>query len=98
MGGDPPRFLYTARLEIRYRKNVPVGKPLRLVGQAGKSRGRMAFATSYLSDSHDEILAEAEVLLVNIPGETMSSEELETLGWKIYPLEDQEAGAESLAD
>jgi len=97
MGGDPPRFMYTARMEIRYRKNVPVGKPLHLVGQAGNSRSRTAAATSYISDSEGEILAEAELLLVNIPGETMSPEELTALGWKIYPLDDQEDAGKSSA-
>ena len=33
--GESPRFMFTARLEVRYRKNVPVGQPLRLVGKAG---------------------------------------------------------------
>jgi len=42
--GDPsqPRFMYTAKLEVKYRKNVPIGKPLRILGKAGKSKGRMA--------------------------------------------------------
>jgi acyl-coenzyme A thioesterase PaaI-like protein len=88
MGGDPPRFMFTARMEIRYRKNVPVGKPLHVVGSAGKSRSRTAAASAYIEDSAGEILAEAEVLLVNIPGDTMSMEELDVLGWKVYPLED----------
>ena len=30
MGSDPmdPRFMFTAKLEVKYRKNVPTGKPL----------------------------------------------------------------------
>jgi acyl-coenzyme A thioesterase PaaI-like protein len=35
---DAPRFMFTARLDVRYRKNVPVGQPLRLVGRAGQTK------------------------------------------------------------
>jgi acyl-coenzyme A thioesterase PaaI-like protein len=84
MGGDPPRFMYTARLEMRYRRNVPVGQPLRLVGQAGKSKGRTATAIGKIYDQAGVVLAEAEALLVDVPG----CVELETLGWKVYPDEE----------
>lgn len=85
MGGDPPRFMYTARLEVRYRKNVPIGKPLRLVGRAGKTKGYTATATSAIYDSNGSLLAEAEALLVDLPAETINSVDLESLGWKVYP-------------
>lgn len=84
MGGDPPRFLYTARLEIRYRKNVPVGEPLHLVGCAGKSKRRTATATGTIYNANDEVLAEADALLINVPDETVSGVNLEALGWKVY--------------
>lgn len=84
MGGDPPRFLFTAKLEIHYRKNTPVGKPLRLVGIAGKSRGRTALAKSALYDEDGSLLAEAEALLVDVPRQVTSNVDLEEIGWKVY--------------
>jgi acyl-coenzyme A thioesterase PaaI-like protein len=84
MGGDPPRFMYTARLEIRYRKNVPVGQPLRLVGKATKSKSRSAAATSALYTQDGTLLAEAEVLLIDVPGNVLDGVDLEALGWKVY--------------
>jgi acyl-coenzyme A thioesterase PaaI-like protein len=84
INGDPPRFMYTARLELRYRKNVPLGQPLRLVGRAGKSRGRTATATGILYGPGDEILAEAEALLVDVPAELLEGADLENLGWRVY--------------
>lgn len=84
MGCDPPRFMYTARLEVRYRRNVPVGQPLRLVGRAGKSRGRTAAASGVIYDVEGNVLAEAEALLVDVPEEVISSADLEELGWKVY--------------
>ena len=84
MHGDPPRFMYTARLEIRYRKNVPVGEPLRLVGKALKSKQRTATATSQIYGPDGSLLAEAEALLMDVPPETLDSADLEALGWRVY--------------
>ncbi len=85
-----PRFMYTARLDVRYRKNVPIGQPLRVVGRAGKDKGRVATATSAIYSADGQLLAEAEALLVNVPSEGMTQADLEALGWKVYPEEDQE--------
>ena len=85
MGGDPPRFMYTARLNIRYRKNVPVGQPLRIFGHAGKSHERTAIATGQIYGPDGELLAEAEALLVNVPDEIQTGVDLQALGWKVYP-------------
>lgn len=85
MGGDPPRFMFTAKLEIRYRQNVPVGRPLRLVGKAGKSKGRLATATAFIYDEEDRLLAEADALLIDVPEEMLGGTDLEALGWKVYP-------------
>ena len=88
MGGDPPRFMYTARLDIRYRQNVPVGEPLRLVGKAGKSRGRTATSTGQILGPDGSVLAEAEALLVDVPEDVVGTANLEALGWKVYEGED----------
>ena len=80
-----PRFMFTARLDVRYRKNVPVGQPLRLVGKAGESRGRTATATSTIYDQAGNILAEAEALLINVPDQVVQNVDLSQLGWQIYP-------------
>ena len=88
MGGmEAARFMFTARLNITYRKNVPVGQPLRLVGKAGESRGRSAKATSTICDQAGNILAEAEALLINVPEQVVQNVDLSKLGWQIYPEE-----------
>jgi hypothetical protein len=76
--------MYTAKLEIRYRKNVPVGQPLRLVGKAGISKRRTATATGAIYDQGGELLAEADALLIDVPEEIVSTVDLEVLGWKVY--------------
>ena len=84
MGGNPPRFMFTARLNIRYRKNVPVGQSLRIVGHAGKSKERSALATAQVFGADGDLLAEADALLVNVPEEITSQVDLQALGWKVY--------------
>jgi len=85
MGGYPPRFMFTARLDVRYRKNVPIGEPLRIVGHAGKSKERIAIATAQIYGPDGDLLAEAEAMLVNVPDGLAEQVDLEALGWKVYP-------------
>jgi acyl-coenzyme A thioesterase PaaI-like protein len=85
MGGDPPRFMFTARLDIHYRKNVPIGVPLHIVGHAGKSKERTAVASGQIFGPNGELLAEADALLINVPKEVTDQVDLEAIGWKVYP-------------
>lgn len=80
-----PRFMFTASLKVRYLKNVPVGQPLRLVGRAAETRGRVAQASSAIYDREGNLLAEATAVLVNVPEETIAGVDLEALGWTVYP-------------
>ena len=82
---DAPRFMFTAKLDVRYRKNVPVGQPLRLVGRAGAIKARTAEASSAIYDLEGTLLADAQVLLVNVPDRMIQTTDLASLGWKIYP-------------
>ena len=88
MGSDPmnPRFMFTAKLEVKYRKNVPIGRELHIIGRAGKSKARSAEAWAGIYDSEtDELLAEGNVILMNVPPEQFDSSRLSELGWKVYP-------------
>jgi len=88
MGSDPlaPRFMFTAKLEVKYRKNVPVGKALKVIGKAGKSRGKSAEAWAGIYEAESgELLAEGNVLLINVPDDQFDLSRLGELGWKVYP-------------
>ena len=91
MGGDQPRFMYTARLEVRYRQNVPVGEPLRIVGRAARSKGRTATAVGEIYGPGEVLLAEADVLLVNVPEDVIGDVDLEALGWRVYEESDHDS-------
>lgn len=87
MGDDPqnPRFMFTGKLEVKYRKNVPVGKKLRVVGKAGASRRNLAEAWAGIYDETGELLAEGNAIHVDVPREKLDMSQLEALGWKVYP-------------
>jgi acyl-coenzyme A thioesterase PaaI-like protein len=85
--GEPskPRFMFTAKLEVKYRRNVPIGKPLHIVGRAGKAKGRMAESWAGIYDEAGKLLAECNSLLIDIPANTIENADPVALGWKIYP-------------
>ena len=80
-----PRFMVTGKLEVKYRKRVPVGEPLRIIGKAGKSKGKIAEGWAGIYNSSGELLAEATALLIEVPQSLLSSADANTLGWGIYP-------------
>ena len=87
MGSDPlnPRFMFTAKLEVKYRQNVPISKMLKIIGKAGKSRSKSAEAWAGIYDAEtNELLAEGNVLLIDVPNEQLDRSRLSELGWKVY--------------
>src|SRR5687768_5292972 len=88
MGSDPskPRFMFTAKMEVKYRKNVPIGKLLKVIGKAGKSRAKSAEAWAGIYDAEtNELLAEGNTLLIDVPEDQIDMSRLNELGWKVYP-------------
>jgi acyl-coenzyme A thioesterase PaaI-like protein len=88
MGSDPlnPRFMFTGKLEIKYRKNVPVGKKLKIVGKAGKSKRNLAESWAGVYDMETgDLLAEANAMHIDIPKEKIDLSNLDELDWKVYP-------------
>ena len=84
MGDNPLRFMFTAKLEVKYRKNVPVGQPLKIIGKGVRDRGRTAECWSGIYNLEGELLAEASALLVDLP-QPPDPAGLEEIGWKVYP-------------
>ena len=85
MAGDHLRFMLTARMAIRYRKPVPVGEPLELVGRLLKQSGRLSMAQAQLLLPDGSVGAEAEAVLVDYPDRLAEADRLQALGWKVYP-------------
>jgi acyl-coenzyme A thioesterase PaaI-like protein len=84
MAGDPNRFMYSAKLEVRYRKPVPTGQPLHLVGKFIRRRGRVAISHAEVWLEDGTLGAEAEGTLVDLPESHVDEKELEAFGWRVY--------------
>lgn len=85
-GADNPRFMFTGKLEVKYRKNVPVGKMLKIIGKAGRSKGKIAEAWAGIYDVEtNELLAEGTGMHIDVPNQQFDVSRLEELGWKVYP-------------
>ena len=85
MVGDPTKFTMTAKVEVRFRKPVPTGEPLQIHGRVDRRRGRMAFASAELRLPDGSIAAEAKGMMAEVPDQAMDAEQLDELGWKVYP-------------
>lgn len=86
MGGpESPRFMFTGKLEVKYRRNVPIGRPLKIIGKAGRTREKIAEAWAGIYDENGELLAEANAIHIDVPKDKIDMSKLEELGWKVYP-------------
>jgi uncharacterized protein (TIGR00369 family) len=85
MIGNHNHFRLTAKMNIRYRQPVPVGKRIRLEGWVVEDRGRLANAHAEIRLSDGTVAAEAEVVLADLPDAPRTEEVLAELGWRVYP-------------
>jgi acyl-coenzyme A thioesterase PaaI-like protein len=83
--GEPERMMVTAKIEVRFRKNVPVEQPLRLVGTLVERKRRATRARGEILLPDGTVGAEAEAIMMDHPISGLDSEALAALGWKVYP-------------
>jgi acyl-coenzyme A thioesterase PaaI-like protein len=82
---DPNNFQVTARMTLRYRRKVPTGEPLQMIGWIEREGSRASKATAEIRLPDGSLGAEAEALMVDYPEPFIDEDELELLGWKVYP-------------
>ena len=58
------QMYYTGRLQVRYRKPVQTGQPVRLHGWITRDRGRTLETRAEVRDADGQTLAEAEALFI----------------------------------
>lgn len=90
MQGDPDRFMVTAKMQIRYRRPVPIGIPLEASGHARRDTGMVAEATGKICNLEGEVLAEAEAYYVAPPKDLLQNAQPSALGWLVIPDEGEE--------
>ncbi len=62
-------FTVTGRMEITYRKLVPIGQRLRATAKLVQDRGRAKKVHGEIRDQADTLLASADALFIHIPKE-----------------------------
>ena len=92
MAVDPAYFMVSAKLTVRYRKPVPVGQPLQLMGKVLRRRGRISTSRAEIRLSDGTLCAEAEGTLVHLEDFEVDAGQLVELGWKVYPEDPESDG------
>ena len=63
------KWVVTAKMELRYRKPVPIGQPIRVVGWTTRARGRILEARGEVRLEDGSVAVEAQAVYVEIPEE-----------------------------
>ncbi len=91
--GDPPRFVVTARLSVRYRKPVPVETPLKLAGRIVEDKGRVITVAGEIHGPDNILLAEAEAVLVEVDASFFGEDAINNQKWQVYSSDNERGGA-----
>jgi uncharacterized protein (TIGR00369 family) len=85
MIGDHHHFMMSVKLEIKYRKPVPTGVPLQIIGRVVRLRGRLGKAVGEIRLPDGTLAAESAMTLADLPPEMLANADLEALGWRVDP-------------
>jgi len=75
----------TAKLEVRFRRPVPLGQPLTLVGEMTRLRSRTLEARGEIRLEDGTVAAEAEGVYIRLPQEEIKRMEEELGFWEVVP-------------
>jgi len=87
LGDSSLRFFVTLKMELRYRKPVPIGVPLVIRGDLVRDRGRFVETHGAIFLPDGSAAVEAEVLVAEAPREISEGTDLDRIGWRVYPDE-----------
>jgi acyl-coenzyme A thioesterase PaaI-like protein len=87
LSGDSNRLVYTAKMEVRYRKPVPLHTRLILRGVLDKDRGAILTAHGNITLPDGTLLADGAATVVEVPKDELAKMNTPEVGWQIYPLE-----------
>ena len=88
--GSPLRFVVTAKMNVRYRKPVPVETPLKLRGWVIADRVRVVEVGGEITNAEGVVLADALATLVEVEPGFFGEQALSPDDWKVYPQVEDE--------
>jgi acyl-coenzyme A thioesterase PaaI-like protein len=83
MIGDHHHFMFSVKLQVKYRHNVPTQTPLLIRGKVVRLRGRLGKAVGEVILPDGTVAAEAEMTLADVPADIMINANLAALGWYV---------------
>lgn len=81
----PERFMFTARMETRFRRPVPLHQEFVVRGQVDSIRDRTALVSGQIALTDGTVAVEVSATLVDIPSEQMEAMLAQDVGWQVYP-------------
>ncbi len=84
------RFMFTARLEVRFRRPVPLGQEFLVRGRVDQDRGRTASVSGEIVLADGSVAVEASAILVDIPQDRVAQMLTADVGWQVYPAPEDE--------
>jgi acyl-coenzyme A thioesterase PaaI-like protein len=79
------RFMFTAKIEVRYRQPVPLHEEFTVHGRVDKDRGRMVLVSGEVLLPGGTVAVEASAILVDIPPNQIAEMLTQDIGWQVYP-------------
>jgi acyl-coenzyme A thioesterase PaaI-like protein len=84
MVGGEERWMLSAKLEVRYRKPIPIGEPLTIMGEVVRDRGRLIETRGEIRLSDGSLAAEAKGRYIQTPQEMREKMERELGDWQVW--------------
>jgi len=84
MVGGEERWMVSARLEVRYKKPVPIGEPLTIRGEVVQDRGRLVETRGEIRLSDGSLAVEAWGTYIQVPQKMREGMERELGDWQVW--------------
>jgi len=84
MVGGEERWMVSAKLEVRYKKPIPIGEPLTIMGEIVEDRGRLVETRGEIRLSDGSLAAEAKGMYIQTPQEIRERMEQALGDWQVW--------------
>jgi acyl-coenzyme A thioesterase PaaI-like protein len=84
MVGGEERWMVSAKLEVRYRKPIPIGEPLTVMGEIVEDRGRLVETQGEIRLSDGSLAAQARGTYIKMPQGMKEKIEGELGEWQVW--------------
>lgn len=84
LAGGEERWMLSVKLEVRYRKPIPIGEPLTVMGEIAEDRGRLVETRGEIRLSDGSLAAETKGIYIQTPQEMREKMEKELGDWQVW--------------